>query len=223
MKSMDTFHKGKAISFSKFIGRQYMLLNEIMENLNVCYSFQVQIYRQITLQQIFTFTILSQIMMIVAAVFIFSTSTLYTFYQYMIDQNEYSEITFYLHLIAMISYSLHLFAIMHMGSVIKLKVIFFYYDFKTQFITFQSIFQQGKKTFEIVHKIINSSQNSDVNESVRLKYIFIVHLIYYVFMSTIQLFQLSQQIQSRYPVASCGLFTFDWTLLYSVREFKTKI
>lgn len=36
-----------------------------------------------------------------------------------------------------------------------------------------------------------------------------------------QLMQFSQQAQHQYPQATCGLFTFDYTLLYTVREWNS--
>lgn len=32
-----------------------------------------------------------------------------------------------------------------------------------------------------------------------------------------QLMQLTLQVQVRYPVASCGLFVFDWTIMLTVK------
>lgn len=59
---------------------------------------------------------------------------------------------------------------------------------------------QGRKTAEIVHDIINCCDDPDISGTKFL----------------IQLLHLSQQVQFRHPVASCGLFKFDWTLLLTV-------
>lgn len=56
--------------------------------------------------------------------------------------------------------------------------------------------KEGKKTSRIAHDIINRCHDPHVN---------------------LMLIHLSKQVQSRHPVASCGLFTFDWTVLFTVR------
>lgn len=39
----------------------------------------------------------------------------------------------------------------------------------------------------------------------------------FVFFSS-KLIHLSKQVQNRYPIATCGLFVFDWTVLFTVRN-----
>lgn len=44
-----------------------------------------------------------------------------------------------------------------------------------------------------------------------------ISLVYFAI--RIQLGQLSQQTQTRYPIVSCGFFLFDWTLLFNVCDW----
>lgn len=81
---------------------------------------------------------------------------------------------------------------------------------------------QGKATFEIAHEIINDCAETDINSSVcHLKNWIIENdfVICYrcgVLISILKLFQLAQQTEHRHPIISCGLFTFDWGLLFNV-------
>lgn len=74
----------------------------------------------------------------------------------------------------------------------------------------------GSEASKIIHKIMNRIQDETIKKRVRHKLI----LIWIDDFIAFQLLYLSQQLQHRCPVVSCGLFTINWTILHSVRIYE---
>lgn len=139
-------------------------------------------------------------MVITAYTFIFSVITLHTFYRYVIQRNEEFKDLSWLHFQWQFFYLISMLLIIYTANLVT---------------------REGKTTSQIAHDIINQCHNSDVSLSVcAWAYKFAVQiqiwLFAYKFEFSLQLTQLSLQIQNHHPIASCGLFEFDWTLLFTV-------
>lgn len=86
---------------------------------------------------------------------------------------------------------------------------------------FTFVHLQGRRTFRIVHDIMNCCNDSELMQSVLSfrtksnKQSPSSCFVFSVFFS-MKLLGLSLQTKHQRPIATCGLFTFDWTLLFNV-------
>lgn len=154
--------------------------------------------------------------------FMFTILTNYSFYRYIIHRNAFFEKMTRIHFHLQIFFSFYAYVVIYSGSLVAREVnaqinIYKKYNFRVKILFFFFI-EQGKKTSKILHNIINHCNDADVSSSVRKDFFFKIESNFiFSFWFSKQLAQVSLQILHRYPVASCGLFTFNWTLLYSVR------
>ena len=80
-------------------------------------------------------------------------------------------------------------------------------------IYFHGLFQGEDKTTKIVYEIINKSSNKALLSKVNIN----LNILRFDNLKVLQqLSVFSQQIKHRTCVISCGLFTVDWTLAFSV-------
>lgn len=81
--------KDRQIRAIKFIGRQFLLLTDIINHLNSCYSVKVKRTLFVFMCRSFTYWIIFlQIMINIMATFGLSVLTFYTFYLYRFQQND---------------------------------------------------------------------------------------------------------------------------------------
>lgn len=87
---------------------------------------------------------------------------------------------------------------------------------------------QGQRTAHIAYDKIHGCNDRDVSFAV---WIYVICLELFRFFSwpqsfyssnRFQLTQLSIQVADRHPIATCGLFLFDWTLVFTVKEIHIK-
>ena len=137
-----------------------------------------------------------QVMLSIGGCFVFCILSLYSFYRDMISDGKFDAITV-IHLVWAFYFCIFVFKTIATGSSTTRTVKTCVLKNNITFIAINHF--QGKSTAVIIHKIINRSTNERIIS---------------------KLMQFSQQLQHRPPVASCGLFPFDWTLSYSVSVSK---
>lgn len=155
----------------------------------------------------------------IASTFLFTVLTHYSFYRYILHQDTFFQKLTRLHVHSEVFFSFYAYVVIYTGSLIARQVNVHLSNI-SKYTLHRWNFLQGKKTSELLHDIINSYNDVDITAAVIFlsvqSFKLFTHFYSYLFFK--QLAQMSLQIRHRYPVATCGLFTFDWTLLYSVRS-----
>lgn len=105
--------------------------------------------------------------------FIFSVLTLYTFYRYILQQNELYRDLSYSHFHWQIFYFFYAFILIYAGSTVTSKVIYYFIQIYLKLSRFLysfslKIFRQGKKTAKLLHDMINECNDTEITLSVRL-------------------------------------------------------